>query len=991
MSDSCSNVGGRKLTMDFTLARILLAFLLFRELEMGIGSFSQSYGKLNGDVLLPCTFPVAASLNLHNLVITWQRTDTLTVVYSFYSGLDHPEHQDAQFRGRTQLFHSEFLKGNVSLKLESMTLFDVGNYTCFVFEEEGTEYTETIVELRLNDTSRINGIDAAGPASERQHYGSPPAVVFVLITAAILLFQIKSKKQQDLEKIHLLGDDIKAVIQDYKEYIMRDQARSCCTVMRKRFMNNNSFAGSINTIAVKKQDPGSDLITAGVLNIAKEMEVSELLSLLQKDKSSKRILLVGDTGVGKSWAVDSMEQDWASHPSHGLYCVIVLKFSDLNQVRGKTTLRELLKKQCQPLSSVLTQVLQNPQDVLIILDGLDEFGFQLQCNSLGCDLNLDSVAEVSVLVSKLISKHLLRDAKVLVTSRWNAKQLEVNKKHFDQHFIITGFSSDRLKRYCDMFYAEKEKAAIMYQHITENETIKCLASNPLNSYILCTILDRCFHCYEIKSDSLMTNSKVFKLLLYCMINCKANDIDETDLEYELFMDTILKVGQLSFNTLLSAKVEMNAVDLKAYRIEQSLLSKYLSNFVLEKKYNDEGSFEFHHVVLKEQFAALYCATLLDKDPVELVKCLDLWCFGKRPQNQLSQFYLQSFRPEHTEKLYNFTRFLMGSLTAGREGKLWNYTVPLTPSTARALRTWFKTNLEQDINKAELLNLMHCLFELQDLDVTADVSPYIKSIDFFNMSLSPLDVSALHYCLKHSAVEKLDLRLCNLGDEGIKQLTDVLFKCKTLLISSNKLTEESAEILSGILQNPECRIETLSCGTNCFGSAGARSLWKALAGNNSLKVLRLYDNGITDDGIEDMIQYLRLNTTLQKLFICANNFSDVAQRNIAQVESCCGLQVITKIKDDEELLQRVETQVEELLSSCPKYDKEWLQKILRTILKDLEDESCIPDQRTRAKVGKIKANINKLLQKSKNAADNDPSHERRVQFLTTSSLSLQDIV
>ncbi|XP_072922974.1 NACHT, LRR and PYD domains-containing protein 1 homolog [Hemitrygon akajei] len=971
--------------MDFTLERMLLAFVLFREFELGIGSFSRSYGKLNGDVLLPCTFTVSANLNMHNLIVTWQRTDTLAVVYSFYSGLEHPEHQAAEFRGRTQLFHWEFFNGNANLKLENVTLFDVGNYTCFVFEEEGSEHIENIVELRL--IGECKKCRCADPASDRQRHGLQPVLTFVFIAAVILLFQIRSKKQGDPEKVCLLEEDTKAAIQNYKEYILNDQARSCCTVMRKRFMNNNSFARPINTITVKKQDPDGDLIRAWELNTVKEMEVSQLLPFLQEDKSLKRFLLVGDTGVGKSWAVDSMEQDWASHPSPGLYCVIVLKFSDLNEVNGKTTLRELLKKQCKPLSSVLTQVLQNPQDVLIILDGLDEFGFQLQCDPLGSDLNLDSVAEVSVLVSKLISGHLLRDAKVLVTSRWNTKQLEVNEKHFDLRFIITGFSNDGLKRYCDMFYGEKEKAAIMYQRITENETIKCLASNPLNSYILCTILDRCFHSCEVTADSSMTNSKVFKLLLYCMINCKTNDIgDINDTECKSFKDTILNVGQLSFNTLLSAKVEMNAVDLKTYRIDQSLLSKYLSNLVLEKECNGESSFQFHHVVLKEQFAALYCATLLDNDPVELVKCLDLWCFGKRPQNQLSQLYLPSFRPEHTEKLYNFTRCLMGSLTAGRDGKLCNYTVPLTPSMARALRTWFKTSFQRDINKAEFLNLMHCLFELQDPCITTDVSPYMKSIDFFNMSLSPLDLSALRYCMKHSAVEKLDLRLCNIGDEGIKQLTDVLSKCKTLWISSNKLTEKSAEILSGILQDPKCRIEMLSSGTNRFGSTGAGFLWKALAGNKSLKVLRLYDNGITDDGTKDMTQYLRLNTTLEKLFICANNFSDVARRNIAQVEeSCCGLQVITKIKDDEELLHRVETQVGELLSSYPKYDKEWLQKILTTILKDLEDESCLPDQSTCARVRKVKANINKLLQKSKDVRNNVPSPENRVQLMTISSL------
>ncbi|XP_051889916.1 NACHT, LRR and PYD domains-containing protein 5-like [Pristis pectinata] len=958
--------------MDYTSKWMLLSCVLLRELELGVGSFSRSYGILNKDILLPCTFPVTTSLDLNNLVITWQRTDTLTVVCTFYSGSDQPKHQDAAYRGRSQLFQSEFPKGNASLKLKSVSLSDVGNYTCFVFGDEEAAHIENIVELRLLDVLQFNGTDVTDAASERQRYGLKSVVLLGSIAAGILIWQMKRKKQPDLEeKTCLLEDRAKAAIQNYKDYILKDQARSCCTVLRRR-LKNNSLSRSINVTSSEEWDPDSDLIRKGYSNIVKD---SQLLSFLQK-KSLKRVLLVGDAGVGKSWAVDSLEQEWASQLSHRLNCVIVLRFSDLNEVKGKTTLRELLKKQCKPLSSVLTELLQNPQDVLIILDGLDEFSHQLKWDTSGCDLNLDSVAEVNVLVSKLISGNLLRGAQVLVTSRWNTKQIEFNKKYFDRLFIISGFTNNELKGYCSMFYGEEEKAAEIYQQITKNDTIKCLASNPLNSYLLCTIFDRHDCCSSVNTSTPMTNSKVFSLLLYSLFNCstcKTIVVNKTELEHELLKVTILKVGELSFNTLLSGRLEMNAVDLNAYKIDQCLLSKYLSNHVLEKKCNDQSPFKFYHVVLKEQFAALYCAASLNDDVEELVKCLDLWCFGKKPQNQMSQFYLQSFRPDQTEKLYNFTRLFMGSLTAGRDGKLWNYTTPLAPSTARALITWFKNSLERDIKKAELLNLMHCLFELHDPTVTAEVSPCIKSVEFLNVSLSPLDLSALRYCLSHSTVEKLDLRLCGIGDEGIKQLKDVLLKCKTLLVSSNKLTEESAEILSCVLQDPKCRIETLSSGTNSFGSMGAQFLWKALARNKSLKILRLYDNGITDEGTEDMIQYLTFNTILQKLFLCANELGDVGQRNIQQVEKSCNrLKIITKIKDDEELLLRVETQLEELLSCSQEYDEEWLQRLMKSILKDLGDESCIPDQKTCVRVGKIKATINKILQKNKRVIIDVPS-------------------
>lgn len=974
--------------MDCTLRKMLLSLLLFPSLAEG--SFSRSFGMLNRDILLPCAFHASSNFNLKNLIITWQRTGSLTVVYSFYSGTIHREHQDKAFLDRTQLFLSEFTKGNASLKLERMLLSDVGNYTCFVTVDDGMPHIENVVELKLNDISENNTSGGTDPASERKKLVLVLPALLILIAVGILHWQMKNKKKPDIEEmIHLLEDNIKDAILNYKEYILKDKMHLCCSLTQRRF-ENYPLARTINITNPKEQDLDGDLIRSDDSNIAQEVQISQLLSLLREENFSKRVLLVGDAGVGKSWTVVSMEQEWASQPTHPLRCVFVLRFRDLNEVKGKTSLRDLLKKHCTPLSSVLTELLSNPQDVLIILDGLDEFAHQLQWNPSGCDFDLDSEAEVGVLVSKLIFKNLLREAQVLVTSRWNTKQIEFNKKYFDQLFVISGFTNDQLKRYCEVFCGEKQKAEVMFQRITENATIKCLASNPLNSFILCNILDK---CTSSQANVPVTNSKVFTLLLYSLFNCstsKETDAEnKSEEEKQLFKDTILKLGELSFNSLLSGKLKINVTDLKTYGIDPDILSKYLSNLVLDCKC--QGVFEFHHAVLKEQFAALYCATLLNNEAEELVKCLDLWCFGKMPLNQMSQFYLQSFQPDHTEKLYNFLRFLTGFLTAGRDGKLWNYTTPLPPSTARALTTWFKNSFQRDIKKAELLNLMHCLFELNDATVTAEVSPCIRDVGFHNVSLSPLDLRALCYCLNHSTVEEMDLRHCSIGDKGIKQLQEILVKCRTLLVSSNKLTVKSAKSLNAVLEDPKCRIETLSCGTNSFGSAGAQILWKALARNRSLKILRLYDNGITVEGTENMTQYLTCNKTLQKLFLCVNKLDDLEQKNIQQVEKLChGLKIITKIRDDEELLLRVESQVQMLPSLEQSYSTEWMCKLLKSILKDLGDESTIPDVDTRVRIRKIKANINKYLQKNKDTVIDVPDTENVLQLHTPAPLLLKQL-
>lgn len=195
--------------MDCTLRKMLLSLLLFPSLAEG--SFSRSYGILTRDILLPCAFHASSNFNLKNLIITWQRTDSLTVVYSFYSGTIHPEHQDKAFLDRTQLFLSEFTKGNASLKLERMLLSDVGNYTCFVTVDDGMPHIENVVELKLNDISENNTSGGTDPASERKKLVLIlPLLLVILIAVGILHWQMKNKEKPDIEEmIHLLEDNIK--------------------------------------------------------------------------------------------------------------------------------------------------------------------------------------------------------------------------------------------------------------------------------------------------------------------------------------------------------------------------------------------------------------------------------------------------------------------------------------------------------------------------------------------------------------------------------------------------------------------------------------------------------------------------------------------------------------------------------------------------------------------------------------------------------------
>ncbi|GAA6223770.1 myelin-oligodendrocyte glycoprotein-like [Lates japonicus] len=80
------------------------------------------------DVILPCHLepPIDATA----LVVEWRLNATRVHVYR--NRRDAPDLQHKDFRHRTSLFHAEISRGNLSLKLSSVSKTIAGNYTCYV-------------------------------------------------------------------------------------------------------------------------------------------------------------------------------------------------------------------------------------------------------------------------------------------------------------------------------------------------------------------------------------------------------------------------------------------------------------------------------------------------------------------------------------------------------------------------------------------------------------------------------------------------------------------------------------------------------------------------------------------------------------------------------------------------------------------------------------------------------------------------------------------
>lgn len=84
------------------------------------------------EAILNCSFNPANPINLSDLSVFWQLTDTMRSVHGFSEGRDQLANQAEGFANRTRLFHNQLVLGNASLLLSRVVVADEGSYTCFV-------------------------------------------------------------------------------------------------------------------------------------------------------------------------------------------------------------------------------------------------------------------------------------------------------------------------------------------------------------------------------------------------------------------------------------------------------------------------------------------------------------------------------------------------------------------------------------------------------------------------------------------------------------------------------------------------------------------------------------------------------------------------------------------------------------------------------------------------------------------------------------------
>ncbi|XP_072911617.1 NACHT, LRR and PYD domains-containing protein 3-like isoform X2 [Hemitrygon akajei] len=591
-----------------------------------------------------------------------------------------------------------------------------------------------------------------------------------------------------------------------------------------------------------------------------------------KSTSGSSAAVAGVAGIGKTTMLQKIVYDWAMGKIYQQFqFVFSFKFRDLNSINCRINLRELILDQYPYFGKILTEVWKNPEGLLFIFDGLDEFKHRIDFADSRRDTepkhqcpDPESCCEVADIVYSLVQHKLLPGCSVLVTTRPTALHL-LKKAEISVWAEILGFVGEEQKGYFIRHFEDKTVAEAVFKHVKENEILCTMSYNPS----CCLILALALGPFFTKRDKDMQRVPKTITQLYCYYIY--NILKNHGREIENPRDVLLRVGQMAFRGVSKKKIVFTDRDLISYSLQPS---QFLSGFILEREDSARCVlYTFPHLTIQEFVAAV--TPFLNPHPGDILK------------------FLTEAHKTADGRFEVFLRFVAGLSSPKTARGLEEFLGPFSHETTCRVIDWVKEevkrqseNARSEAGKRSLLNTLHYLFESQNRGLAQAALGSVETLSFSEMTLTPIDCAVLSHVIGFcDTIKQLDLVDCNIQFEGIQRLGPGLYKCQELRLGQNKLGDSGVKLVSAALRNPECKIQKLRLNNVGLTNSGAEDLASTLSTIPSLTELDLSDNELGDSGVKLVSVALRNpQCKIQKLWLNNVGLTDSAVEDLVSALS-----------------------------------------------------------------------------------------------------------
>jgi len=625
-------------------------------------------------------------------------------------------------------------------------------------------------------------------------------------------------------------------------------------------------------------------------------ELIDILTPLKENCDPQFILVEGLPGIGKSELLQEILYRWSKKQlpvlkKFSLVLLVQLRNPAVQQASLVNELFEIFFQGDHRATEIATACSEYffdnaGKDLIFLFDGFDELPKNVQNNSL---------------IAGILNRRVLPQCSLVLSSRPHAS-LQL-RQQATVTVNVLGFSEEQRRLFIKQSLKENPKRVTeLTEYLASHPTINDLCyipftmvallflysqkiSLPINSVDLYNSFVCLTICHYLAKSGHCLGSTIFKLA----------NIPEP-------CHTIIKqLAKLSFDSLNDNKLTFTLDEIRAVCPDITVIPGAINGFGLLKAvqcYAETMTFSFLHFSIQEFLAAYHVSQL---PAVEELVMLQEKFWSNNHANMFSIYTIltKGQRPVFKQFLQQptFMQPFKHLFSCGRGS------IPISDNFLN--------------DQIKCFRLFHCFYEVGDTELCKSIYAkcfHNKEIDLNTINLSHYDVECITLFLTCSPCKewkKLCLYYCHIGDHGLLVLhrdlscSDVTIK--ELDLSCNGLTRLSSSHISEIVIH--CRVEMLwisgnhtigedfalynmltdhssmlvrlGMGLVSLSSPSAITLFTALAQGNRLQWLYINSNNINDEARDAIVASLKKSTSLLKLWMWHNMFSEEAAQDLVQ--------------------------------------------------------------------------------------------------------------
>uniref|UniRef100_A0A3Q1JI35 Uncharacterized protein n=1 Tax=Anabas testudineus TaxID=64144 RepID=A0A3Q1JI35_ANATE len=651
-----------------------------------------------------------------------------------------------------------------------------------------------------------------------------------------------------------------------------------------------------------------------------------------REEPIRTVMTKGVAGIGKTVLTQKFTLDWAEDKANqDIQFTFPLTFRELNVLKEeKFSLVELVHHFFTETKEAGICRFEQFQ-VVFILDGLDECRLPLDFHNNQILTDVTESTSVDVLLTNLIRGNLLPSARLWITTRPAAAN-QIPPQCVDMVTEVRGFTDPQKEEYFRKRFRDEEQARRIISHIKTSRSLHIMCHIPVFCWITASVLEDVLKAREGgELPKTLTEMYIHFLVVQSKVkNIKYDGGAETDPHWSPESRKMIEsLGKLAFEQLQNGNLifyESNltecGIDIRAASVYSGVFTQI---FKEERGLYQDKVFCFVHLSIHEFLAALHVHLtfinsgvnlLSEKQSTSLRSILRFILFGP-DLKLLHQSAVDKAVQSSNGHLDLFLRFLLGLSLQTNQTLLRGLQTETGSRSQTNQETvqYIKKKIKENPSAEKSINLFHCLNELNDHSLVEEIQQYLDSGSLCTDQLSPAQWLALVFILlssekdldvfdlkKYSASEEVLLKLlpvvkaakkallsgCNLSKRSCEALSSVLSSQSSSLreldLSNNNLKDSGVKLLSAGLENPHCKLETLSL-RGCY-LRSCEALSSVLSSqSSSLRELDLSNNDLQDSGVKLLSAGLENpHCKLETLRLSSCNFSERSCEALSSVLS-----------------------------------------------------------------------------------------------------------